>query len=100
MNALTRKKKEWEFQNERYFLKLVETSADVTVESVKKAGLITSFLLYLAYKGTRIMLALAYATFHGPRLVRNSTPEGTPEVLEANLQQLESKLQNPYNLQR
>lgn len=100
MNALMRRKKQWEFQNERYLLKLVETSTDVSIESVKKAGQLTSFLLYLAYKSTRIMLALASATMRGPKLVRYTTPERNHEVLEAQLQQLEARLQNPTILQR
>lgn len=90
MNALMRKKKEWEFQNERYFISLVETSADVSVESVKKAGQITSFLLYLAYKSTRMMLALASWTINGPK----------PNALETEIKLLEARLQNPFSLQR
>lgn len=90
MNALMRKKKEWEFQNERYFISIVETSADVSVESVKKAGQITSFLLYLAYKSTRMMLALASWTINEPKLT----------TLEMETKLLETRLQNPFSLQR
>ncbi|ASD62256.1 hypothetical protein [Bdellovibrio bacteriovorus] len=100
MNALMRKKKEWEFQNERYFMSLVETSADVSVESVKKAGQVTSFLLYLAYKSTRMMLALASWTINGPKLVRYSNPEKSFETLETETKLLETRLQNPFSLQR
>jgi hypothetical protein len=85
MNALLlRKKKEWEFQNERYLLRLVETSADVSIESVKKAGLLTSFLMYILYKITGVVLALLALMFKGPNLVLERTPE-----------QLEIQVRNP-----
>jgi hypothetical protein len=86
MNALLlRKKKEWEFQNERYLLRLVETSADVSIESVKKAGLLTSFLMYILYKLLGVVLALLALMFKGPKLA----PERT-------LQQLEIQVRNPF----
>lgn len=96
MNALLRKKRIWEYQNERYFLKLVETSADVSVESVKKAGLITSFLVYLLYKTLGGMLALAFATFIRPKLIRTTAPEELAEEIETSVHQLESQIKNPY----
>lgn len=94
MNALLRKKKEWEIQNEKYFLKLVETSADVSVESVKKAGLLTSFLLYLAYKILGGVLAIAFAMMIGPKLTRRTAPEKPNEELENPFYQLESQILN------
>ncbi|WP_374076094.1 hypothetical protein [Bdellovibrio bacteriovorus] len=96
MNALLRKKKEWEFQNERYLLKLVEASADVSVESVKRAGLLTSFLAYLVYKLLGGMLAIASAIFRGPQLVRYTSPEKVFETVEISTYQLESQIKNPY----
>ncbi|UOF00599.1 hypothetical protein [Bdellovibrio reynosensis] len=96
MNALLRKKKEWEFQNERYLLKLVETSADMSIESVKKAGLLTSFLVYLVYKILGGMLAIASAMFRGPLLVRYSAPEKMYEQVELSTYQLESRIRNPF----
>ena len=96
MNALMRKKRKWEYQNERYFLKLVETSADVSVESVKKAGLITSFLVYLLYKALGGVLALAFATFIGPKLIRTIAPEVLAEEVETPEHQLQSQIKNPY----
>ncbi|KYG68777.1 hypothetical protein [Bdellovibrio bacteriovorus] len=98
MNALLRKKKEWEFENERYLLKLVSTSADVTVESVKRAGLITSFLAYLVYKSLGVMLAIAAAIFRGPQLVRLVSPQHAFEPVEATSHLLESQIKNPYSL--
>ena len=95
MNALLmRKKKEWEFQNERYLLRLVETSADVSIESVKKAGLLTSFLMYILYKLLGVVLALLALMFKGPRLVRNHSPEFF-ETLERTPEQLEIQVRNP-----
>lgn len=96
MNALLRKKKEWEFQNERYFLKLVSTSADVSIESVKRAGLLTSFLAYLVYKILGGMLAIASAILRGPQLVRYTSPEKVYETVETSHLQLESQIKNPY----
>lgn len=96
MNALLRKKKQWEIQNERYLLRLVETSADVSVESVKKAGLATSFLAYLVYKLIKGMLAIASALFRGPQLVRYTTPERGYETVEVSLQHLEARIKNPH----
>ena len=94
-NALLRKKKEWEFHNERYLLRLVETSADVSIESVRKAGQLTSFLVYLVYKILGGMLAIAFAMFVGPRLVRQIAPEQLHENVEVNSYQLESQIKNP-----
>lgn len=96
MNALLRKKQEWEFQNEQYFLRLVETSADVSVESVKRAGLLTSFLLYLMYKIIGGVLAIAAAIFKGPRLVRYTSSEHHFEQVEVSSHLLELKIKNPY----
>ncbi|MDG0815122.1 hypothetical protein [Bdellovibrio svalbardensis] len=96
MNALLRKKRIWEYQNERTLLRLVETSADVSVESVKKAGQITSFLLYLVYKTLGVMLAIARWMFQRPKLQRFITPERAAESVEPGLQQLETNLRNPF----
>lgn len=98
MNALMRKKKIWEYQNERYLLKLVETSADVSVESVKKAGLITSFLVYLLYKALGGVLALTFATFIGPKLIRTTAPGELYEEVETPEHHLQSRIKNPYIL--
>lgn len=95
MNALLRKKKQWETVNEKYFLKLVETSADVSVESVKKAGLLTSFLLYLVYKTLGGVLAIAFAMMIGPKLKRFTAPEEQAEELEIPFYRLESQIKNP-----
>ncbi|MEK2647080.1 hypothetical protein [Bdellovibrio sp. BCCA] len=97
MNALLRKKKEWEFQNERYLLKLVETSADMSVESVKRAGLVTSFLAYLVYKFLGGMLAIASAIFRGPQLVRYTCPQRVFETVDVSTHRLESQIKNPYS---
>lgn len=91
---LMRKKKEWEFQNEKFLLKLVETSADVSIESVKKAGLLTSFLMYILYKLTGVVLALLALMFKGPKLVRFYSPD-VFENLERTPQQLEIQVRNP-----
>ncbi|HEX7674661.1 MAG TPA: hypothetical protein VF412_10845 [Bdellovibrio sp.] len=96
MHALLRKKRNWEYRNERTLLRLVETSADVSVESVKKAGQITSFLLYLAYKAVGLMLAIARCTLNGPRLYRYNTPELVAEPVEQELRRLEARAKNPF----
>ncbi|MGZ3795494.1 MAG: hypothetical protein ACXVB1_03970 [Pseudobdellovibrionaceae bacterium] len=96
MEALIRKKNEWEFQNQQVLLKLVQTSSDVSVESVKKAGLVTSFLLFLIYKMIRGMLALGALMISAPRMVRNEAPGCQPlESHQFNNHHLESQLANP-----
>lgn len=96
MNALMRKKQEWEYQNERYLLKLVEASEDVSVESVKRAGLLTSFLVYVMYKICGGVLLVAYAIFKGPKLVRYVSAEKPYEVVQHSLNLYESKIKQPY----
>jgi hypothetical protein len=95
MNALLRKKRKWEYRNERYLLKLVETSADVSVESVKKAGRLTSFLLYLVYRILGGVLAIAFATFIGPKLIRATAPGELPEEVTTPEYQLEAQIKKP-----
>jgi hypothetical protein len=95
MNTLLRKKKIWEYQNEKYLLKLVETSADVSVESVKKAGLLTSFLVYLVYRFLGGMLAIAFAMFIGPKLIRITAPGELAEEVETPEHRLEFQIKNP-----
>lgn len=95
MEALLRKKREWEFQNHKVLLKLVQTSSDVSVESVKKAGLVTSFLAYLIYVMIRGMLALGSFILNGPVLVRKVAPGLQPqEFHEFNPHYNEAKLAN------
>lgn len=95
MEALLRKKREWEFQNHQVLLKLVQTSSDVSVESVKKAGLVTSFLAYLIYVMIRGMLALGSFILNGPVLVRKVAPGLQPqEFHEFNPHYNEAKLAN------
>lgn len=91
-NNLLQKKYEWEQQNQQVLVRLVQTSSDVSVESVKAAGLVTSFLLYLIYKGIRGMLAVGSLLFRGPQLVREVAPQHKPlEFHEFNKTELEQK---------
>jgi hypothetical protein len=99
MNALLQKKREWEYQNREVLVRLVRTSSDVSVESVKKAGLLTSFLLYLVYQMIKGMLvvggAVTGALLRGPQLVRQVAPEYRPEeCYEFNQTQLEESLKS------
>lgn len=96
MNTLMRKKRIWEHHNERTLWRLVETSTDVSTESVKKAGQITSFLLYIVYKTLEGMLAIARWMLQRPELRRFIAPERATEPVEPNLQNLEARLQNPF----
>ena len=96
MNALLRKKREWEYHNEQTLLRLVKTSADVSVVSVKKAGLITSFLLYIAYKAIEIMLVVVRWMLERPRLKRYTTPEKYAEYVDRDLRNVENKIRNPF----
>ena len=94
MNALLQKKREWEYQNQQVLLRLVQTSSDVSVESVKKAGLLTSFLLYVIYALIRGMLATGAALFQEPQLVRQIAPQSRPlESHEFNREQLAAQLE-------
>jgi len=95
MEALLRKKREWEFQSHKVLLKLVRTSSDMSVESVKKAGLVTSFLAYLIYTLVRGMLAFVGFMLNGPTLVRKVAPGFKPqEFHEFNPHHHEAKLAN------
>lgn len=96
MNALLRKKKIWEYHNEKTLLRLVETSTDISIESVKKAGQITSFLLYLAYKILGIMLALTTWMLQRPILKRHISPQHAPKDVEIEKYCFEAKLKNPF----
>jgi len=96
MHALLRKKRKWEYHNERTLLRLVTTSVDVSVESVKKAGQITSFLLYLVYKTLGVMLAIARWIYQRPELKLYVEPNSAPETVEPHLQNLEIKLKKPF----
>ncbi|RYZ81487.1 MAG: hypothetical protein EOP06_23385 [Proteobacteria bacterium] len=58
MFALKQRKKQWEHQNEKVLLQIVQTSSDVSLESVKMLGLLTSFMLFLVYKIVRAALAV------------------------------------------
>jgi len=93
MEALIRKKREWEFQNQEVLLKLIQSSSNVSVESVKKAGLVASFLAYLIFALVRGMLALGAFILHGPELVRKVAPGAQPqEFHEFNPHYSEAKL--------
>ena len=81
-NAISRRMRLWEYRNERTLWKLVENSAEITVECVKKAGLITSFLLYIVYKALEGVLAITRMMFVGPRLIRHNSP-GAFEYVES-----------------
>jgi hypothetical protein len=94
MNALLQKKREWEHQNKKVLLRLVRTSSDVSVESVKTAGLVTSFLLYMIYALIRWMLAAGATLVKEPQLVRQVAPQQRPlETHEFNRQQLAAQLE-------
>jgi len=95
MFALQQKRKEWEHQNQKVLVRLVQTSTNVSVESVKAAGLLTSFLIYLIYKMISGMLALCAFLFYGPQLVRNVAPGKRPlEYHEFNQHSLESQIKS------
>lgn len=92
MNALLRKKAIWKYRNQRVLLRLLESSADVYVESVVKAGHVMSFLLYLVYQSPGLMLAILEWILQGPELKRRVQPYAQAEVVQPNLQELESRL--------
>jgi hypothetical protein len=95
MNAITRKKQQWESQNHEVLLKLVQSSSAVSVESVKRAGQLTSFLLYLIFKAIEGVLALTRALLYRPKLVRQTGPGERPlEFHEFNHSALESQLES------
>lgn len=79
MEVLLQKKREWEFQNHLVLKRLIQSTAELSVESVKAAGLLTSFLLYLIYIVIRGMLVIATMLFCGPRLVRKVSPHHRPQ---------------------
>lgn len=92
MQSLLQKTKEWEFENQQVLLKLVRSSSDVSVESVKVAGRITSFLLFVIYKMIRGMLAVGAVFLYSPQLVRRVAPSERPlEFYEFQQSPLESQ---------
>lgn len=94
MNALSRRKQQWESQNQEILVRLVHSSSDVSVKSVKHVGRVSSFLLYLVYKVIEGALALAAALLRGPALVRVIGPGQRPlEYHEFNRSALESQLE-------
>lgn len=95
MNALLRKQAVWKYRNQRVLLRLVDSSADVYVESVVKAGHVMSFLLYLVYRTPGFMLAILEWTLQGPELKRRVQPYAPAEVVQPNLQELEARLKYP-----
>lgn len=97
MQSLLQKKKEWEFENQKVLLRLVQTSSDVSVESVKAAGLVTSFLLFLIYKMIRGMLALGSLFLYSPTLVQKVGPGYEPLEQHEFLQQ-PLEFQSGYNI--
>lgn len=80
MQAFLHKKKAWEYRNQRVLLRLIRTSNDVSVESVKAAGVVTSFLLFLVYKTVQGMLVVTEALLTPPALVRWRSPQEPPET--------------------
>lgn len=93
MNALLRKKAVWKYRNERVFWRLVDSSADVYVESVVKAGHVMSFLLYLVYRTPGLMLAI-FEWILQPALQRRAQPYAPAEAVEPSLHALEARLKN------
>jgi hypothetical protein len=95
MEVLWQKKKQWEYENQRVLIRLAQAIADVSVQSVKAAGLFTSFLLYLVYIVIRGMLAVSAILFYGPKLVRHVGPNERPQQIEEiQAQQLELQLRS------
>ncbi len=94
MSALLRKKKEWEYKNEQFLMEIVATTTDISIESVKKAGQLTSFLAYLIYKLLGGLLAIAFMMFVGPKLIRNLSPEDVPEEVSRSEHELEAKIKS------
>ena len=94
MNAISRKKKEWEYRNELFLNEMVATTATISIQSVKKAGQLTSFLAYVMYRMLGGVLAIAFMMFVGPKLIRETSPEDAAEEVSLTLQQLESRIKN------
>ncbi|WP_413585642.1 hypothetical protein [Bdellovibrio sp. HCB274] len=93
MNAFMRKKAVWKYRNERVFWRLVDSSADVYVDSVIKAGQVTSFLLYMVYRTPGLMLAISEWILQGPVFRRDGNTH-VPEAVEPNKHLLESRLKS------
>lgn len=97
MFALQQRKKEWEHYNQRVLVRLVQTSTNVSVESVKAAGLLTSFLIYLIYKTMKGMLALGAFMVCGSQMIRKVAPGKRPlEYYEFNRHTLE-QIRTPHS---
>lgn len=83
MVALERRKREWEQQNEQRWLRIVEASATTAKESVDRAGIVMSFLLFIALKAVSGIGALGRLVWLGHRPVIRLGPNGeTCELCE------------------
>jgi hypothetical protein len=102
MEALFRKKKRWEFQNQQVLKRLTEVASDLVTESVKAAVRSTSFLLYLIYavgsvstNTLTVLIRGMLATRLVRRISRHHRPEEIHEIHQRNLElQYRSRVMN------
>lgn len=96
MYALERRKREWEYQNQQRWLKLVAVTGVTAKESVDRAGIVISFLLYIILKAASWMGAWGRLLWHGHRPVVRTGPWQTEELHEQYRTLHEAQPLNPF----
>ncbi len=87
MQAYNRRRKKWEHwenQNHQQLLSLIEVSQDIGQKNVAAAARFISFLLYLAYGGSRWLMGLLRVLIVYPNGVHNQLAEAERRRLELN----------------
>lgn len=96
MYALVRRKREWEYQNEQRWLRLVEASSVTAKESVDRAGIAMSFLLYIVLKAANGFGTLGRLVWLSARPVICIAPHQTIELQEQYRSLHEAQPFSPY----
>jgi len=68
----------WEYENQLRLEKLSTQFQSFTKQSLLRAARLTSFLLYLAYGGGKLSVAIARGLIVGPELIRHVSPNERP----------------------
>lgn len=66
--------KNWEYENQRQLLSMATAAQDYSKLTILRAARLTSFLLYLAYGGGKILWIIARGLFVGPELIQRVSP--------------------------
>jgi hypothetical protein len=67
MHALQKRRKRWEYENQLQLERTFEFSRKLIQKQIVGAARFTSFLLYVLYKGSRLMIGLFQALWTAPK---------------------------------